>query len=136
MSLVVDASIALTWVFDDEVTAATTLIELRVDSEGATVPGVWRLEVGNALLLAERRGRISRPDVEQRLKLLARLPIEVDAETVGHAWADTLVLARAQRLTLYDASYLELAIRLDAALMTLDRELARAARRMGVAVEP
>jgi predicted nucleic acid-binding protein len=132
--LVVDASIALTWCFEDEVTAETEAIGTRVDSEGAIVPGLWRLEVANTLLLAERRGRIDRSDVEQRLELLAALPISIDADI--RAWTDTLLLARAERLTLYDAAYLELAIRQDVELATLDRDLRRAARKMGVAIVP
>jgi predicted nucleic acid-binding protein len=138
--LVVDASIALTWCFEDEVTAETEAIGTRVDSEGAIVPGLWRLEVANTLLLAERRGRIDRSDVEQRLELLAALPISIDADadadTGIRAWTDTLLLARAERLTLYDAAYLELAIRQDVELATLDRDLRRAARKMGVAIVP
>jgi predicted nucleic acid-binding protein len=64
------------------------------------------------------------------------LPIAIDADTAIRAWTDTLLLARAERLTLYDAAYLELAIRRDVELATLDRELRRAARKMGVAVVP
>jgi predicted nucleic acid-binding protein len=134
--LVVDASIALTWCFEDEVTDETEAIGTRVDSEGAIVPGLWRLKVANTLLLAERRGRIDRSDVEQRLELLAALPISIDADTGIRAWTDTLLLARAERLTLYDAAYLELAIRQDVELATLDRDLRRAARKMGVAIVP
>lgn len=134
--LVIDASIALTWCFEDEVTDATEAIGTRVDSEGAVVPDVWRLEIANVLLLAERRGRPKRSNLEQRLKLLADLPIAIEADTGIRAWSDTLLLARAERLTLYDAAYLEPAIRLDVELATLDRELGRAARKMGVAVPP
>jgi predicted nucleic acid-binding protein len=132
--LVVDASIALTWCFEDEVTAATEAIGAQVDADGAVVPTLWRLEVANALLLAERRGRLDRLGVEQRLQLLAALPISIDAETDARAWNDTMLLARAGRLTLYDAAYLELAIRINGTLATLDRALARAARHLGVAV--
>jgi predicted nucleic acid-binding protein len=134
--LVVDASIALTWCFEDEVTEATEVIGTRVDSEGAVVPDLWRLEVANALLLAERRGRLKRSNMEQRLELLTALPITIDGDTASRAWTDTLLLARAERLTLYDAAYLELAIRRDVELATLDRELRRAARKMGVVVVP
>lgn len=132
--LVVDASIALTWCFEDEVTAATEAIGAQVDADGAVVPNLWRLEVANALLLAQRRGRLDRSGVEQRLRLLAALPISIDGETDAHAWNDTMLLARAERLTLYDAAYLELAIRINGTLATLDRALARAARHLGVAV--
>jgi len=134
--LVVDASIALTWCFEDEVTAATEAIGTQIDTDGAVVPGLWRLEVGNALLVAERRGHLNKRKVEERLALLSALPISVDAETDTQAWQDTILLARAHKLTLYDACYLELAIRIGATLATLDAALARAARHFGVAVVP
>jgi len=133
---VVDASIALTWCFEDEVTAATEAIGTQIDTDGAVVPGLWRLEVGNALLIAERRGRLKKRKVEERLALLSALPISVDAETDTQAWQDTILLARAHKLTLYDACYLELAIRIGATLATLDAALARAARHFGVVVVP
>lgn len=134
--LVVDASIALTWCFEDELTDATRVIEGRVGTEGAVVPAIWRLEVVNALLTAERRGRLGKSRVEECLKLMAALPIAVDADSDKQSWADTLLLARAERLTAYDAAYLELSIRLDADLASLDRDLRRAAKTMGVSVVP
>lgn len=63
-------------------------------------------------------------------------PIDSEGDIASRAWIDTLLLAHAERLTLYDAAYLELAIRRDVELATLDRELRRAARKMGVAVVP
>jgi len=134
--LVVDASIALTWCFEDEVTDATQVIERRVDSEGAIVPAIWRLEIASALLVAERRGRLEKAQAEECLKLMADLPLSVDADPGNQSWADTVLLARAHGLTAYDAAYLELAIRLDADLASLDRELRRAAKTMGVRVLP
>ena len=134
--LVVDASIALTWCFEDEVTKATEAVGAQVDADGAVVPNLWRLEIANALLIAERRGRLDKPGVAQRLELLAALPIAIDSDTDAHAWNDTMLLARAERLTLYDAAYLELAIRRDVELASLDRDLRRAARKMGVTVVP
>jgi predicted nucleic acid-binding protein len=74
--------------------------------------------------------------VEQRLELLTAPPIAIDGDTASRAWTDTLLLARAERLTFYDAAYLELVIRRDVELAALDRELRRAARKMGVAVVP
>jgi predicted nucleic acid-binding protein len=134
--MVVDASIALTWCFEDEVSKATEAIVAQVDDDGAIVPTLWRLEIANALLAAERRGRLDRQGVERRLALLAALPIAIDADTDARAWNDTILLARAERLTLYDAAYLELAIRRTAELASLDRDLRRAAKRMGVAILP
>jgi predicted nucleic acid-binding protein len=132
--LVIDASLALAWCFGDEKSPAADKAIDQVRDEGALVPSLWRLEVANVLFAAERRGRIGRADLEHRLDLLSALAIATDTETDGRAWTDTLMLARAQRLTLYDAAYLELAMRHGAELATLDQDLAQAARRMGVPV--
>ena len=133
---VIDSSIAITWCFEDEATSETDALFERVRDEGAIVPDVWHLEIGNALLQAEQRGRISANDVASRLSLIADLPISLDPETAGRAWRDTLALARSERLTVYDAAYLELAVRRRLPLFTLDRDLASAAIRRGVVVLP
>ncbi|HLH49577.1 MAG TPA: type II toxin-antitoxin system VapC family toxin [Roseiarcus sp.] len=131
MTVVLDASLALTWFFEDEATPETDRLLDRVSHEGAVVPALWRLELGNVLLQAERRGRISAANVERGLALVGGLPISVDPETISRAWRDTLALARTERLTVYDASYLELAIRRRIPLLTLGEELAAAIRRQG-----
>lgn len=133
---VVDASIALTWCFEDEASIGTDALFERVRDDGAVVPALWHLEVSNVLLQAERRGRISRSDVAVRLGLIADLPISVDEETAARSMRETLALARAERLTTYDAAYLELAVRRGLPLMTKDEELAGAARQLGVEVLP
>lgn len=133
---VVDASIAMTWCFEDEASSATDRLFERVRDDGAIVPGLWHLEVSNVLLQAERRGRISRSDVAARLGLIADLPISVDQETAARSLREILALARAELLTTYDAAYLELAARRALPLMTKDAKLADAAKRLGVAVFP
>jgi predicted nucleic acid-binding protein len=133
---VVDSSIALTWCFDDEASAETDALFERVRDDGAVVPGLWHLELGNVLLQAEKRGRIGWADAATRLGLIADLPISIDPETTARAWREVLWLAREQGLTTYDAAYLELAVRRGLPLMTRDAELAGAARRLGVDVLP
>ena len=133
---VIDASLALTWCFDDQATPETDRLLDRVRDDGAVAPALWRLELANVLLQAEKRGRISAEDVEQRLRLIAQLPISIDSETNSRAWRDTIDLARSEGLTSYDAAYLELALRRRAPLMTLDRDLAIAARRRGLEALP
>ena len=133
---VVDASIAMTWCFEDEASAETDRLFERVRDDGATVPGLWHLEVSNVLLQAERRGRISRGDVAARLGLIADLPIAIDQETAARSLREILLLARGEQLTTYDAAYLELAVRRGLPWMTKDGELAGAAKRMGVVVLP
>jgi predicted nucleic acid-binding protein len=133
---VVDSSIALTWCFEDEASAETETLFERVRDAGAVVPGLWHLELGNALLQAEKRGRITMADLSLRLELIADLPISVDQETPARSWREILILARTEQLTTYDAAYLELAIRRGLPLMTKDCELAAAAKRLGVIVFP
>ena len=133
---VLDFSIALTWCFEDEATSETDALFERVRDEGAVVPGLWHLELGNVLLQAEKRGRIGANDIAARFDLIAELPISVDQETTVRAWRETLATARGERLAVYDAAYLELAERRRLPLMTLDGGLAAAASRRGVVVLP
>jgi predicted nucleic acid-binding protein len=133
---VIDASVTAAWCFQDEASAPTQAIFEAVREHGALVPALWQLEVANALLQAERRRRITVSDMMLRLELISALPISIDAESGGRAWRETLHLARAERLTTYDASYLELAIRRALPLATLDQALMDAARRIGLKVMP
>lgn len=133
--LVLDASVTLAWALAGEVRSEEAHALLaRVADESAVVPALWRLEVGNAMLSAERRNRI-RPDrVDAVWRQLNELPIEIDTETNAKAWSGTAGLARRCGLTLYDASYLELAVRRGLPLATFDGALARAAAAEQVAV--
>jgi len=134
--LVLDASVALSWCFEDEASPATDAILDEVRHSGALVPGLWFLELGNVLLQAERRRRIAAPDVAARLELISALPIFVDQNSTGRAWHEVLGLARAENLSVYDATYLELAFRRNVPLASRDKDLAAAARRLGVHVSP
>lgn len=134
MTLVLDASLTIAALLKDERTEAAQAILHRVSDEGGWVPSLWRLEVANVLRNAVRRGRCDQAFTDATLKDLAGFPITVDAETDGQAWGDTLALSRAEDLTLYDAAYLELAIRLGATLASCDNALVAAARRNGLDV--
>jgi predicted nucleic acid-binding protein len=133
-ALVIDSSAALSWCFEDEASPESDALFEQVRDQGAVVPGLWHLEVANVLLQAERRGRIAPGDVTMRLELIAELPITTDNETTARAWREILALARAEGLTTYDATYLELAIRRGLPLQTKDAALITAAKRSGVAV--
>jgi predicted nucleic acid-binding protein len=135
-SAVLDSSIALTWCFDDETSPETENLLDRVRDNGAIVPALWYIELGNVLLQAEKRGRISLSGVASRLALLADLPLTTDQETTARAWREILTLARTEGLTTYDATYLELALRRGVPLLTKDKDLADAAGRLGVTVLP
>lgn len=132
--LVLDASIALAWCFEDEVTAATQEILARLATEAASVPAIWLLEVANALTTAERRRRVTRADSAEFIATLESLLIAVDEETPALGFGRILDLAREERLTAYDAAYLELAMRLGVPLASKDGALCDAAERVGVTV--
>jgi Predicted nucleic acid-binding protein, contains PIN domain len=132
MSLVLDSSAALAWVYSEETTAEIREVFERVLAEGAWVPTLWRLEVANILEMGVRRGRTDATFRDATLADLALLPIQTDAETDRQAWSATLRLAVRHRLTLYDAAYLEVAIRRGLPLATLDAELRAAAKAAGV----
>lgn len=134
MTCVIDASIAIGWTFKDKYTPFLQRLERQVAKQGAVVPALWHLEVANVILQGENRGRIAPADSLAQLNLLRALPIEVDHETLVRAWAETFALARTQRLTLYDAAYLELAARRALPLASLDEDLTAAAKKIGVAV--
>jgi predicted nucleic acid-binding protein len=126
-SFVLDASVAVAWCFDDESTPAAWALLDRLGAAPGHVPALWALEIGNILLGAERRRRITQARTVEFLGILGELDIRVDPDFPGRAFRDILPLARERRLTTYDASYLELAMRLGLPLATKDAALARAA---------
>lgn len=136
MTFVIDTSVTMAWCFEDEATEATDAVLARLTSEEAVVPGLWRLEVTNVLLIAERRRRITEAQSSRFVSLLEGLPIRVaPPEPTG----DLLAVGRRHGLSAYDAAYLALAERTGSALATLDRRLAEACRTAGVetlATEP
>ena len=133
-AFVLDCSIAASWLFEDEATPETDALLQRLETDEGLVPGLWRLELGNVLTQAERRKRIVPAQIATFLSYVERLPIIVDTD--DRALEQILALARAERLTTYDAAYLELAMRQGAELATLDKDLGRAGRRVGVATLP
>jgi predicted nucleic acid-binding protein len=134
--LVVDSSVALSWCFEDEISPETDAILDQVRVGGAVVPSIWPVEVANVLLQAERRRRLSLSEVAEAIALMSGLRISIDDDTAGRAWREIMGMARADKLTEYDAAYLELAVRCGMPLATRDVELAHAARRAGLTVLP
>ena len=128
-AFVLDASVAITWLLDDEENPLASAARRRIVDGGAFVPQVWHLVVRNALLVAERRRRISADGATARLRSLNELPIYTDVNPDLEAVCD---LARGHYLAIYDAVYLELAIRRNEALATLDAALVRAATAAGL----
>ena len=135
-AFVLDCSVAMAWCFEDEARPETDQLLDRVRDDGAIVPALWFWEVANVLGVALRRRRISEGDAAARLDLLSAMPVTVDEAGVARAWRETRMLALAQRLTVYDAAYLELASRRGADLASTDADLWAAAHRIGVPVIP
>jgi predicted nucleic acid-binding protein len=132
--MVIDSSVALAWLYSDELTAPVQEVFDRVVRNHAWVPGLWRLEVANSLEMAVRKRRIDAVFQRASLADLSQLNISIDPDTDQFAWSDTLDLARRHRLTLYDAAYLELSRRLSLPLATLDSELRAGAHAEGIAL--
>ena len=131
--LVLDASVAVAWCFDDETTPLTErILDLLSAGGEAFTPAVWPLEVANALLVAERRKRISVARATALLRRIAALPISVEATESDRAFDQILSLARERHLTEYDASYVELALRRNVPLASLDDRLLKAAQDLGI----
>jgi predicted nucleic acid-binding protein len=131
-AFVLDGSVAVAWCFPDEQAPYPQAVLDSLAAARALVPSLWPLEVGNSLLVGERRRRSTQADTTHWLGFLNSLPISIDDETPSRAWQETLSLARAQNLSVYDAAYLELALRRDLPLASLDERLKAAAVVLGV----
>ena len=130
---VIDASVTAAWLFEDELHAGANALLAELDDSVVFVPQHWHLEVHNALLVGERRGRIAPEQTDTNLSYLRGLPLQTDTEAdLGTA----LDLARSHNLSFYDAVYLELARRRRAALATLDGRLRQAATAEGLETLP
>jgi predicted nucleic acid-binding protein len=127
VSLILDSSATLAWIYADEITPAIRQVFDLLRENGAWVPSLWRLEVANILEMGVRRTRHDVAFRDATLADLALLPINLDPETERQAWGATLRLAERHRLTSYDAAYLELAQRRRLPLATLDSDLRAAA---------
>jgi predicted nucleic acid-binding protein len=136
MSLVLDASMTLGWIFEradpEERVLADGLLETMIN-EDALVPALWHTEVASALLVAERRGVVDEARVIDYLHRLSRLPIVTDNVSVSARQEFVIALGREHRLSAYDATYLELALRTGSVLASFDGNLLAAAGTAGVA---
>jgi predicted nucleic acid-binding protein len=129
---VLDNSIAIAWCFQDQTNVLTEAVLRKLEISAAHVPAIWPLEVGNVLAVTERKGCISKADVARILSFLQNLPIIVEQESPERMLTEILSLARDYRLSTYDASYLDLAMRLGLPLATQDKELRAAANKCKV----
>lgn len=137
MRIVLDASVALTWLLKDagarsEAYAFAVLKQIRLPATEIHVPGIWGLEIANVIARSEAQGTLTEAQSESFLEVLSAAPIVIDAATADQALSETLQLARRHRLSAYDAAYLELALRAGLPLASLDEALRKAATKAGV----
>lgn len=132
MPLVVDASVTLSWCFRDEQTPYSLAVLERLREEEAVVPAIWAFEVANGILTAERRGRLTPADVAALRSILGNLPFALREATLEDAFGTVLDLARTHSLSVYDAAYLDLAVREQLPLATQHADLRTAAESAGV----
>jgi len=131
---VVDNSVVMSWCFKDETNKYADAILHKLCEARAVVPSIWPLEVVNVLLVAERRKRLSEADSTRFITLLTQLPIIVEQERPENMMKELLTFARANNLSSYDASYLDLAMKRGYPIATSDNKLIQAARRIDVQI--
>ena len=131
-SFIIDNSVVMAWCFEDEINPYADAVLDRLSQSTAIVPSIWPLEVVNVLLVAERCKRLKHGDSVRFITLLSQLPIVVEHEWPERVMKDLLALGRAHDLSSYDASYLDLAIRKDCPLATLDKKLIKAAKKNSI----
>jgi len=134
LSFVLDTSVTMAWLFEDETTRNTEMLLDRLQTEEALVPRLWTYEVGNVLLMAERRKRITEAQGRRFIQLLESLPICISDAHLISLWNGAVVVARAHGLSVYDGTYIDLAMREGIPLATRDRALRKAARKLGLDV--
>lgn len=132
MRLVLDCSVAMSWAFDEERDAYSDAVLDLMEKGEAWVPAIWPLEVTNCLLVGERTRRLTKTKVDYFTSRIAEFAIYVRAVEFATTVTVLLPLARVHKLSSYDASYLDLALREGLPLATRDARLAEAARRCGV----
>ena len=130
--IVVDASITLAWCFPDETSEYADNVLVGLGGHTVLVPAIWALEITNAILVGQRKKRLSQPEIKSFATLLENLSIVQDAQPVDDNIRAVLPLAQRHSLSAYDAAYLELSIRHSARLATLDRALRKAAGSSGI----
>lgn len=132
-SFVVDASMAFAWILPSQASSeADELLERIEAGANAIVPSLWLLEVANGLLAAQRRRLITAEERGSALERLYALAFTIDEDDARNAFGRTSALAEQHGLSVYDAVYLELALRLELPLATRDGALRKAVERSGI----
>jgi predicted nucleic acid-binding protein len=124
----------MSWCFKDEISQYADAVLDRLQESTAFVPSIWPLEVVNVLLVAEQKKRLRQADSVRFITLLSQLPIVVEHERTGTIMNDLLTLTRVNKISSYDASYLDLSMRKGLPIATIDTRLIEAARRTHVPI--
>jgi len=132
--IVIDASVALAWCFPDETSDYADSVLLAVENQAVIVPAIWAVEITNALLVGERRKRIRQPEVRRFIDLMEGLSIVEDGQPFVDTVSNVLPLAREYELSAYDAAYLDVAVRHQIPIATLDGALQKACTTAGVKI--
>jgi predicted nucleic acid-binding protein len=134
-SFVADASVAIAWVHPAQATVETdAMLDSLATGYALVVPALWPLEVANALTMLRRRRKLTSEETDTAIRILRELPITIDHEAAAIAFTQLVELAAEHELTIYDATYIELAARRDLPLASNDARMKQAAIRSGVAL--
>jgi predicted nucleic acid-binding protein len=132
-SFVADASVAIAWVHPAQATAETDAMLARLAAgDSLVVPALWPLEVANALTVLRRRRKLTPDEARIAIEILRELPVVIDHEAAALAFTRLVDLASKHELTVYDAAYIELAMRRQLPLSSNDARMKQAAIRAGV----
>ena len=132
MRFVLDNSVVVGWFLEDQATPYTDAVGVQLEQDQAVVPALWELEFANVLRTACRKQRLTADEAHQVIEQICALPIVIDRDTPGPT--ELLTLALSYNLSSYDATYLELALRLQIPIATKDEPLQAAAQAAGVGV--
>ena len=132
--IAIDASVALAWCFPDEASNYADSVLLAVENQTVIVPSIWAVEITNALLVGERRKRIRQPEIRRFVDLLKGLSVVEERQTFAETVSNVLPLAREYDLSAYDAAYLDVAVRHEISLATLDGAMQKACTAAGIEI--
>lgn len=132
--IVIDASVALAWCFPDEESDYADSVLLALENETAIVPAIWAVELANALLVGERRKRIHQPEVRRFVELVMGLSVVQDGQASADTVSNIVPLGREYNLSAYDAAYLDVAVRHEIPLATLDHALRKVCSTAGIKI--
>lgn len=135
-AFVIHPSVLVSWLAANERTAQADALLDQAEAKGALAPSLWRYEAANLLANLRRKRQASEATVDEMATALPRLRISIDTETDPRLFGPVYALSVRRNISVYDAAYLDLALRRNLPLATLDHELRRAAHEEGANLLP